>query len=94
MFDLKVRLCCSLDPLVSLLPHGSFSGCGFSRFLLGLTSLASGLQGKAKYKAWEKEVQAGLSASDAEKRYIELVESLKGKYGFDPSKAPEAVGGN
>ncbi|KAF2145250.1 uncharacterized protein K452DRAFT_316331 [Aplosporella prunicola CBS 121167] len=39
------------------------------------------LKGKAKYNAWKKEVDAGVSASDAEKRYIELVETLKGKYG-------------
>jgi len=52
------------------------------------------LKGKAKYKAWEKEVNAGTSASTAEKRYIELVEKLKDQYGFDASKAPEAVGAN
>ncbi|KIX02170.1 uncharacterized protein Z518_08109 [Rhinocladiella mackenziei CBS 650.93] len=52
------------------------------------------LKGKAKHKAWQKEVDAGTSADDAEKRYIELVEKLKEKYGFDPAKAPEPVGGN
>jgi len=51
-------------------------------------------QGKAKHKAWQKEVDAGVSAEDAEKRYIDLVEKLKGQYGFDPSKVPEAVGGS
>ncbi|KIW66449.1 hypothetical protein PV04_05784 [Phialophora macrospora] len=51
------------------------------------------LKGKAKHKAWQKEVDAGTSAADAEKRYIDLVEKLKGQYGFDPSKSPEAVGG-
>jgi len=51
------------------------------------------LKGKAKHKAWQKEIDSGLSASDAEKRYIDLVNKLKQSYGFDPSKAPEAVGG-
>ncbi|EXJ57906.1 diazepam-binding inhibitor (GABA receptor modulator, acyl-CoA-binding protein) [Cladophialophora yegresii CBS 114405] len=50
------------------------------------------LKGKAKHKAWQKEVDAGTSAADAEKKYIDLVNKLKGQYGFDPSKAPEAVG--
>jgi pectin methylesterase-like acyl-CoA thioesterase len=49
-------------------------------------------QGKAKHKAWQKEVDAKVSAADAEKRYIALVEKLKGSYGFDPNKAPEQVG--
>jgi len=52
------------------------------------------LKGKAKYKAWQKEVDAGTSAADAEKRYIDLVNKLKDQYGFDPSKTPEAVGGS
>ncbi|EXJ54942.1 diazepam-binding inhibitor (GABA receptor modulator, acyl-CoA-binding protein) [Cladophialophora psammophila CBS 110553] len=52
------------------------------------------LKGKAKYKAWQKEVDAGTSAQEAEAKYIKLVESLKEKYGFDPSKVPEAVGSN
>ncbi|KIW33007.1 uncharacterized protein PV07_04511 [Cladophialophora immunda] len=52
------------------------------------------LKGKAKHKAWQKEVDAGTTAEAAEDRYIKLVESLKTKYGFDPSKVPEAVGGN
>jgi diazepam-binding inhibitor (GABA receptor modulator, acyl-CoA-binding protein) len=51
-------------------------------------------QGKAKQKAWQKEVDAGTSASSAEQKYIELVEKLKQKYGFDPNKKPEAVGSN
>jgi len=52
------------------------------------------LKGKAKHKAWQKEVDAGTSASDAEKRYIDLVEKLKGQYGYDANKVPEAVGAN
>ncbi|KAK5055983.1 hypothetical protein LTR84_012533 [Exophiala bonariae] len=50
------------------------------------------LKGKAKYKAWQKEVDAGTSASSAETRYVELVEKLKKQYGFDANKKPEAVG--
>jgi len=51
------------------------------------------LKGKAKHKAWQKEVDAKVSAPNAEKRYIDLVNKLKQEYGFDPSKSPEAVGG-
>jgi len=52
------------------------------------------LKGKAKQKAWQKEVDASTSTSDAEKRYVDLVNSLKDKYGFDPNKSPEPVGGS
>jgi len=52
------------------------------------------LKGKAKHKAWQKEVDSGTSASGAETKYVKLVEKLKQQYGYDASKAPEAVGGN
>ena len=51
-------------------------------------------QGKAKYNAWKGRVDEGLSAEDAQSKYVALVESLKEKYGYDASKEPEAVGGN
>lgn len=50
------------------------------------------LKGKAKRKAWQKLVDEGLSSAQAEERYVALVEELKGKYGFDAAKKPEAVG--
>ncbi|KAJ9609794.1 hypothetical protein H2200_006122 [Cladophialophora chaetospira] len=50
------------------------------------------LKGKAKHKAWQKEVDSKTSASSAETKYVELVKKLKTQYGFDPSKKPEAVG--
>ena len=50
------------------------------------------MQGKAKQKAWQKEVDAGTSQADAEKKYVALVEKLKTSYGYDPNKSPEAVG--
>ena len=50
------------------------------------------LKGKAKKNAWQKKVDSGVSPADAEKQYVELVEKLKTSYGYDPSKAPEAVG--
>lgn len=49
-------------------------------------------QGKYKYKAWEKLVNDGVTPADAEKRYVELVEEMKQKHGYDASKKPEAVG--
>jgi hypothetical protein len=49
-------------------------------------------QGKYKYKAWEKLVNDGVTPADAEKKYIELVEEMKQKHGYDASKKPEAVG--
>jgi diazepam-binding inhibitor (GABA receptor modulator, acyl-CoA-binding protein) len=51
------------------------------------------LKGKAKQKAWQKEVDNNVSQADAEKRYVALVEKLKSTYGYDASKSPEAVGG-
>lgn len=41
------------------------------------------LTGKAKYNAWKKVVDEGVTPEDAQKRYVELVESLKTKYGFE-----------
>ena len=51
-------------------------------------------QGKAKKKAWQKLVDEGLTQEQAQEKYVALVESLKGKYGYDASKEPEAVGGS
>lgn len=39
------------------------------------------IQESAKYNAWKKVVDDGLSAADAQKKYIEYVEELKAKYG-------------
>lgn len=39
-------------------------------------------------------VDEGISPEEAQKRYVELVETLKAKYGYDENKEPEAVGGN
>jgi diazepam-binding inhibitor (GABA receptor modulator, acyl-CoA-binding protein) len=52
-----------------------------------------GLQGKAKKKAWQKIVDEGITSDEAKERYVVLVEKMKEKYGYDASKAPEAVGG-
>lgn len=38
-------------------------------------------QGKAKYRAWEKPEVQKLSAAEAQKKYVQLVEGLKKKYG-------------
>ncbi|KAL9090517.1 MAG: hypothetical protein Q9165_005278 [Trypethelium subeluteriae] len=40
------------------------------------------LKGKAKYNQWQKLVNDGVTKADAEKKYVELVGSLKQKYGF------------
>lgn len=40
-------------------------------------------QGKAKKNAWKKLVDDGVKPEDAQKKYVELVNSLKGKYGFE-----------
>ncbi|KAI9691272.1 MAG: hypothetical protein M1820_009803 [Bogoriella megaspora] len=40
------------------------------------------LKGKAKYGHWEKLHNDGVKKADAEKKYVELVNSLKQKYGF------------
>ncbi|PVI04490.1 diazepam-binding inhibitor [Periconia macrospinosa] len=39
------------------------------------------LTGKAKRKRWQQEVDAGTSAADAEKKYIELAEDLVKTHG-------------
>lgn len=41
------------------------------------------VQGKAKKGAWKKIHDEGVSAEDAQKRYVELVEKLKEKHGFE-----------
>ncbi|KAL9113005.1 MAG: hypothetical protein Q9227_002870 [Pyrenula ochraceoflavens] len=50
------------------------------------------LKGKAKYNAWQKVVNDGVTPQQAETKYVQLVNSLKTKYGFDPNKVPEEVG--
>ncbi|KAI5463427.1 acyl-CoA-binding protein [Mariannaea sp. PMI_226] len=52
------------------------------------------LKGKAKKNAWQKLVDEGISAEEAQTRYVALVEALKEKHGYDADKVPEAVGGN
>lgn len=41
------------------------------------------VQGKAKKNSWQKLVDEGVTTEEAQKRYIDLVEKLKGIYGFD-----------
>jgi diazepam-binding inhibitor (GABA receptor modulating acyl-CoA-binding protein) len=52
------------------------------------------LKGKAKYNAWKKVADEGVTPEEAQTKYVELVERMKTEYGYDESKAPEAVGGN
>ncbi|KAI0098128.1 putative fatty acid binding protein [Hypoxylon sp. NC0597] len=49
------------------------------------------LKAKYKYQAWQKLVDEGVTAEDAQKRYVKKVEELKEKYGYDADKVPEAV---
>ncbi|KAG9247034.1 acyl CoA binding protein [Calycina marina] len=51
------------------------------------------LKGKAKKNAWQKFVDDGTTAEDAQTKYVALVENLKEKYGYDANKVAEAVGG-
>ncbi|RGP60183.1 diazepam-binding inhibitor gaba receptor acyl- -binding [Fusarium longipes] len=52
-------------------------------------------KGKAKYNAWKKVAEEDkLTPDAAQTKYVELVESLKEKYGYDANKVPEAVGAN
>ncbi|GBF59725.1 acyl-CoA-binding protein homolog [Trichophyton mentagrophytes] len=50
------------------------------------------LKGKYKYAKWKTTVEEGVTPEQAQERYIELVEKLKAKYGYDESKQPESVG--
>ncbi|KAI9839273.1 MAG: hypothetical protein M1819_003268 [Sarea resinae] len=49
------------------------------------------LQERYKYDAWKELVDEDVSAEEAQRRYVKLVEELKVKYKFDPSKQPEHV---
>ena len=40
-------------------------------------------QGKAKYNAWKQVEEDGVSAKDAQEKYVKKVNSLKEKYGFN-----------
>jgi diazepam-binding inhibitor (GABA receptor modulating acyl-CoA-binding protein) len=50
-------------------------------------------QGKAKYNAWKAAVEDGITPEQAQEKYVAKIEEMKGKYGYDESKEPEAVGG-
>ena len=39
-------------------------------------------QGKYKYNEWKKFVDKGTTHEEAQSEYVELIEKLKGKYGF------------
>jgi diazepam-binding inhibitor (GABA receptor modulator, acyl-CoA-binding protein) len=52
------------------------------------------LKGKAKKAAWKKIVDEGVTPEEAQIKYVELIEAMKKQYGFDETKAPEAVGGS
>ncbi|ODA77681.1 hypothetical protein RJ55_06283 [Drechmeria coniospora] len=59
------------------------------------TAVAPGmfdLKGKAKKGAWQKIVDEGITAEQAQERYVALVEKMKETYGYDENKEPEAVG--
>ncbi|WEW59748.1 acyl-CoA-binding protein (ACBP)/diazepam binding inhibitor (DBI)/endozepine (EP) [Emydomyces testavorans] len=49
-------------------------------------------KGKYKYNQWKKLVDEGVTAEEAQQRYVALIEKLKAKYGYDESKVPEQVG--
>ncbi len=63
-------------------------GLGFSILLYSFPSVIclcqrlTTLQGKAKIDAWEKIVDEGVTAEQAQETYAVLVDSLKVKYGF------------
>ncbi|RYP50219.1 hypothetical protein DL769_010981 [Monosporascus sp. CRB-8-3] len=48
--------------------------------------------GKAKYNAWKKVAEEGVTPEQAQEKYIAKVEEMKTKYGYDENKEPEAVG--
>ncbi|KAF4950412.1 hypothetical protein FGADI_8231 [Fusarium gaditjirri] len=59
----------------------------------GVFDLKASFEGKAKYNAWKKAAEEEkLTPDDAQAKYVELVERLKEKYGYDANKVPEAVG--
>jgi len=86
MFDLKASLNTPFPPelLSSRIYHEANSHLFFPR-----------LQAKAKYNAWKKvAVEDGLTAEEAQDKYVKKIEEMKEKYGYDANKEPEAVGGN
>lgn len=50
------------------------------------------LQGKAKKNAWQKVVDEGITAEEAQAKYVAYIEELKAKHGYDANKVPETVG--
>lgn len=52
------------------------------------------LKAKAKKKAWQTIVDEGVTPEEAQTKYVELIESMKERYGFDEFKEPESVGGS
>lgn len=50
------------------------------------------LKGKAKYNAWQKTADEGLTAEQAQEKYVAKIEEMKKTYGYDENKEPETVG--
>ncbi|KAE8447753.1 hypothetical protein EG329_010147 [Mollisiaceae sp. DMI_Dod_QoI] len=49
-------------------------------------------KGKAKKRSWQSYVDKGLTSDEAKQQYVDLIATLKEKYGYDANKVPEEVG--
>ncbi|KAM7218983.1 Acyl-CoA-binding protein [Rhypophila decipiens] len=47
---------------------------------------------KAKFNAWKKVYESGISIEEAQAKYVTKVEELKKHYGYDENKEPEVIG--
>lgn len=63
------------------LRHQAHSTSRYHAFILCTYDSAKMDQGKAKHRAWKKVVDDKVTPADAEKKYVALVNELKGKYG-------------
>jgi hypothetical protein len=72
--------------LSAVVPSSGFSKCCFGASFLTFQIIRLTLldkQGKAKFNAWKKVADDKTTPEDAQKKYVELVEKLKGVYGFE-----------
>lgn len=92
LFDIKVRYW--ILPSFPFLIPITYSSLSIPVPKPSKTNIPSPQQGKAKKKAWQEKVDSGITADQAKEKYVAKIEELKEKCGYDPNKAPEAVGGN
>lgn len=77
-------LCCGFLPTPVFEAEDNSGNMGNKKNYKNIANECIDMQNKYKYQAWKKVVEEDkLTPQDAQKKYVALVEKLKGIYGFE-----------